>query len=316
VNKLFSKTVLKQRGILSLKEVKRVAFRSDSSFQPEIVASVFGKVDDHEVKRIVTVMQRCYERLSPHNVDMVDLYVFDRWFRVEAFLTEESRRLKVASSSFGESFFSFHDAWRGIPRIIICLERMKKLSALAQKGGVHHEVGHSVLHGSPLYYVFGVPPALGDLAKRFKLSRRYVTDMLYLISIAVKDYEVSRLLRKHGYVKDQIAFAKQMLAPTESDKTSWELSKGKPEAEALCLTSYLKLIGCVTPFLADETLGKKLHRHLRNNFSFLPKEYSRKLLEQMPKIFRQLNLDTTGNVNKLANLTVENIVKPLLASAQ
>jgi hypothetical protein len=265
---------------------------------------------------MVAFMRESYERLAPHHVDMVDLYVFDRSFRVEAFLAEESRRLGVASSSFGELFFSLHDAWRGIPRVIVCLERMRKLSLLAQKGGIHHEVGHSILHGSPLYYVFTVPPALQDLAEGFKLSRRYVTDMLYLISIAVKDYEVSRLLHERGYVEDQIAFAKQILVPMESDRTSWEISIGKPEAEALCLTSYLKLIGYVTPFLADEALGKELHCYLRSSFSFLPKGHSRKLLELAPKIFQQLNLDTIGNVNKLTKLTVEKIVKPLFASAK
>jgi hypothetical protein len=289
---------------------------NDSSFQPRIVISPFGKVNGRKVKQIVAAMRECYERLAPHDVDMVDLYVFDRFFRVEAFLAEESKRLGVASSAFGELFFSLHDAWKGIPRIIICLERMKNLSSLAQKGGIHHEVGHSVLHGSLLYYVFTVPPALQDLAERFRLSRQYVTDMLYLMSIAVKDYEVSRLLYERGYVEDQMAFAKQILVPTESDKISWEISMGKPEAEALCLTSYLKLIGYVTPFLDDEVSGKELNGHLRSNFSFLSEGYLRQLLEQAPKIFQQLNLDTTSNVNKFAKLTVKEIIKPLFTSAQ
>lgn len=287
--------------------MKRITFRSDSRLQPKIVIYRFGKVDDQKVNKIVGIMQECYNRLAPHEVDVVDLYVFERSSAVEAFLAVESRRVGVASSSFDELFFSMHDAWRGISRIIICLERMKKLPTLAQKGGIRHEVGHSVLHGSPLYYILTIPPALQDLATRFKLSRQYVINMLYLISIAVKDYEVSRLLHKHGYVKDQTAFARHILAPMESDKTSWEISRAKPHAEALCLISYLKLIGYATPFLTSKDSRKEINHYLKEGLSFLPK----KLLEQTPKIFQQLELDTMNNINKFTHLIIKKIIKPI-----
>jgi hypothetical protein len=238
------------------------------------------------------------------------LYIFERSSAVEAFLADESKRVGVASSSFSELFFSMHDAWRGTPRIIVCLERMKKLPALAQKGGIRHEVGHSILHGSPRYYMFSIPPALLGFAKRFKLSRQYVTNMLYLISMAVKDYEVSRLLHKHGYVKDQIAFARCVLAPTESDKASWEISRGKVDAEALCLVSYLKPIGYATPFLVSEGSRKEMGRYLKQSLSFLPEEHSIRLLEETPKIFRQLKLDTADNINKFTHLIIEKIIEP------
>lgn len=290
--------------------MKRITFKSDSNFQPKIVISRFGKVDDQKVNKIVRIMQECYNRLAPHEVDVVDLYVFERSSAAEAFLAEESRRVGVASSSFDELFFITHDAWRGISRIIICLERMKRLPTLAQKGGIRHEVGHSVLHGSPRYYIITIPPALQDLAKRFKLSRQYVTDMLYLISIAVKDYEVSRLLHKHGYIKDQIAFAKHVLAPTESDKISWEISRAKVDAGALCLASYLKPIGYATPFLVNEGSRKEIEYYIKQNLSFLPKEHSTKLLEQTPKIFQQLKLDTMNNINKFTHLIIEKIIEP------
>ena len=291
--------------------MKRITFGSDSHFQPKIVVCRFGTVDDQKVNQIVGIMQECYSRLAPHEVDVLDLYIFERSSTVEAFLAEESKRVGVASSSFDELFFSTHDAWRGFSRIIICQERMKKLPTLAQKGGIRHEVGHSVLHGSPLYYIFTIPPALLDLAKRFRLSRRYVTNMLYLMSIAVKDYEVSRLLHKHSYVKDQIAFAKHMLTPMESDEISWEISRAKPDAEALCLVSYLKLIGYATPFLTDEDSKKEINHYIRESLSFLPKKHFTKLLEQTPKIFQQLELNTLNNVNKFTQLIVEKIIQPV-----
>ena len=294
-----------------MNKMKRINFGSDFHFQPEIVVCRFGKVDDQKVNQIVGIMRECYNRLAPHEVDVLDLYIFERSSTVEAFLAEESKRVGVASSSFDELFFSTHDAWRGFSRIIICQERMKKLPTLAQKGGIRHEVGHSVLHGSLLYYIFAIPPALLDLAKRFKLSRRYVTNLLYLISMAVKDYEVSRLLHRHSYVEDQIAFAKHMLTPMESDEMSWKLSRAKPDAEALCLISYLKLIGYATPFLTDEDSKEEINRYIRESLSFLPIKHFTKLLEQTPKIFQQLELNTLNNVNKFTQLIVEKIIQPI-----
>jgi len=278
---------------------------------PKILICKFGRVNDEIVNQIVSVMQECYVQLAPHEVEVLDLYVFERSTAVEAFLAEESRRIGVASSSFDEVFFSMHDAWRGIPRIIICLEGVKKLMTLAQQGGIRHEVGHSVLHGSPRYYIFAIPPALQDLGKRYKLSRQHITNVLYLISIAVKDYEISRLLQRHGYVKDQMALAKHMLSPTESDRTIWEISKAKPDAEALCLTSYLKLIGYTTPFLVSKNSRKEINHYLKGSLSYLPKRHSTKLLREIPKLFQQLELDTLNNINKFTNLIVQEMIQPI-----
>lgn len=278
---------------------------------PKIVLRRFGIVEDGEVNQVISTMRNCYNRLAPHEVSVVDLYVFDRSSGVEAFLSKESRRVGVASSTFDDLFFSMHDAWTGIPRIIIVFERMRKLPTLAREGGIHHEVGHSVLHGSLRYYIFSVPHTLQNLAKRFKLSRQYVTNMIYLISIAVKDYEVSRLLCKHGYVEDQIAFAKHILTPTESDKTTWEIIRKNPTAEILCLMSYMKPIGHVTPFITVSHSRREMNRCLEESLSFLPEGFSTKILEETPKIFQQLKLDTLNNVDTFAHLIIERIIQPL-----
>lgn len=217
--------------------MKTLPLKDESHPQPKIVASLFGRVHSGDVDEIIKIMKECYRRLWPHEVDLDDLYVFESFSSVEAFMADESKRVGVVSSPFNEQFFSTHDAWLGIPRIIICQERMEKLPKLAQKGGIRHEVGHSVLHGSPLYYYLTIPPALLDIAQRFKLHKQLVTDMLYLISIAVKDYEVSCLLRKHGYIRDQISFAKHVLVPVEGDKTTWEISRARGAAESFMFNS-------------------------------------------------------------------------------
>ena len=279
---------------------------------PKIVVSKFGEVEAGEIDHIVGVMEECYGRLGPHEVALVDLYVFERSSSVDAFTAKEYEEVGVVSASFDELFFAMHDAWRGTSRIILCLERMKKLPKLVQVGGIRHEVGHSVLHGNLRYYLLSLPPALLDLASRFDISLKYATNLLYLISIAVKDYEVSRLLYERGYVEDQIAYAKHMLTVTENDILSWEMSRGKPLAEILCLISCLKSVGCVAPFLFDKTFGEEMKRRVAESLSYLPTGYSAPLLSTIMEGFSSLGADTLSNIDQMACLTKEKIVKPLL----
>jgi len=269
--------------------------------QPKIVVSRFGEVKATEIDHVVRVMRECYGRLMPHGVAIVDLYVFERSPLVKAFLAREYKQVGVASASFDELFFAMHDAWRGTPRIIFCLERMKELPRLVRLGGIRHEVGHSVLHGSLQYYLIPLPPVLLELADRFNLSREYTTNILYLISIAVKDYEVSRLLYERGYLGDQVAYARHLLAPSESDILSWKMSRGNPLAEILCLISCLKSASCAAAFLDDKKIGKDIRHHLTESLYYIPAMYRSLFLKIISDAFPSLGRDTLNNINDIAH---------------
>jgi len=264
-----------------------------------IVVSKYGKIDDEEIERVIEIMQECYSRLSPHDVSLVDLYLFERSSSVEAFFAKERRKVGVASAPFDELFFAMHDAWRGIPRITLCLEKMDRLPKLVKMGGIHHEVGHSILHGNLRYYVLSFPPALLEIVDRFNLSFEYMTNLLYLISIAVKDYEVTRLLHERGYVEDQVAYAKHLLKISEDDTLSWEISRGKPPAEAMCLISCLKTAGCAAPLLVDKKLGEEVRQYLMESLSYLPADRSTLLLRIVEGGFPSLGTDTLDNVDRM-----------------
>ena len=279
---------------------------------PKIVVSKFGHVENREIEYILEIVGECYGRLGPHKVELVDLYVFERSSSMNAFMAKESKEVGVASASFSELFFAMHDAFRGTSRILLCLERMKKLPKLVQDGGIRHEVGHSILHGSLLYYVLSLPPALLNLVNRFEVSREYATNLLYLISISVKDFEVSRLLYQRGYIEDQIAYAKHLLKVTETDRLSWEMSRGKPSVEILCLVSSLKTAGCAAPLLLNKTFGEELKRLLTESLSHLGTDFSALLLNMILKNFTSLGTDTINNINRVVGLVVETIVKPIL----
>jgi len=277
---------------------------------PKIVVSKLGDVENREIDYVLKIVEACYGRLKPHEVELVDLCVFEDSSSMGAFMAKESKEVGVASASFSDLFFAMHDAFRGTSRIILCLERMRKLSKLVQYGGIRHEVGHSVLHGSLLYYVFPLPPVLSDLVDLSIISREYATNLLYLISIAVKDYEVSRLLYRRGYVEDQVAYAKHLLEATETDKLAWQMAIGNPLAEILCLVSCLKSAVCATPFLFDETFSEGMKTLLRENLSYLPTNFSTSLLDMILENFSSLGTDTLSNINQVASVVVENIVKP------
>lgn len=277
-----------------------------------IVVSKFGEISHETVDSAVKTMTECYERLKPHDVELVDLCLFERSSAADAFLSKEASEVGVVSASFGELFFATHDAWRGTSRIILCLEKMRGLPELVRVGGIRHEVGHSVLHGSIQYYLLSLSPALLELVDRFGLSTEHAMNLLYLTSIAVKDYEVTRLLHQRGYIKDQVAYAKHLLTVSESDTLSWEASRGEPLAEILCLTSYLKALGCAAPLLTDKACHEEIKRRLKESLAYLPPDCSSLLLNVVSEDFLRLGTDTLGNIREASVSVAEKIIKPIL----
>lgn len=264
-----------------------------------IVVYRFGMVPDDVVKEIISVMDECFDRLMPHDVSIVDLYLFERTSSLEAYFEGERAELGVVSDLFSGSFFAMHDAWRGLPRITVCLEKLKELDDLVSVGSIRHEVGHSVLHGELQFYLLPPPPSLIEMATRFNFSLEYSRSLLYLISIAVKDCEVTRLLYKLGYVEDQVAYAKFMLETSEDEKLSWRISRGRPLLEALCLVACLKPLGCAAPLLKDEKFGVELKQKIRENLQRLPQDYFEILQKIAEDGFASLGNDTMQNIDRI-----------------
>jgi len=266
-----------------------------------IIVSKYSKVSDYELNNIVRLMEECYYRLSPHVVSLVDLYVFESSSLAKAFLLMERKKFGVETSSFDDLFFAMHDAWRGTPRIILCLDRIRELPELVRIGAIRHEVGHTVLHGSIEYYVLPLPKTLLELMKLFNLSRKYVLDLLYLVSVAVKDYEVTRLLYQRGYIEDQVAYVKFLLKISEDDIISWNASQGNPLLEALYLIGLLKTVGCAIPLLADKNLSNEIKACMKSSVSYLPKHLSSLILNIAEGDFVNLGNDTWSNVSYITH---------------
>lgn len=267
----------------------------------------FGSIDDGDMDFVKSTLEECYLRLEPHEVSYVDLCLFESATRMNAFFLREKLAVGVASQGFDDLFVAQHDAWRGTPRISICLERLRSLPREVQVGNVRHEVGHSVLHGGIEYYI--VPLQLMPrLAAEIGFSGESTRNFLYLMSIAVKDFEVTRFLLGREFFEDQLAYAMNIIDTTDDDRLTWCMSRGNRVAEILCMASRFKEICCAAPFLRDERIGKELEDRLVGNLSYLGSENVRGVLKVAKDDLPKLGTDTMRNIGLLSGLLLRTVL--------
>ncbi len=279
----------------------------------KIVIQEFGKIAPDSIQPVIETVRECYDRLEPHDVELADLLVFDIPSRMRAHLSQEQNTLGVLTRESGERFYAMHEAWTGIPRMWVCLQTISKLDKLIRDGCLRHEVGHSILHGKPEYYTLPLPPSLYEFSKKMRFSREYMIETLYLLSIAVKDYEVTLLLIRRGYLEDQTAYAKDVLSVSREDITAWQISKGHPTAMALCLLGRLKDI---TPTIAigEETRSKKSNQKtIVDELDYLPSDFQALVLETAEKIPAAMGGDTFKNLYRVSQIAVETLLEPLFS---
>jgi hypothetical protein len=270
----------------------------------KIVSRTFGYVEEEPLRSIVGIMEECYHRLEPHGVSYVDLYIFHDSSRLRSFFADERLDLGITSRGFEDAFTAQHDAWRGTSRISICMDKLSSLPKEVQVGTIRHEVGHSVLHGSIEYYIIPITQVKSFAAKS-GIPEDFASSSLYLISIAVKDYEVARLLFKNGYVEDQIAYAKNALSATEDDKLAWQVSGKDPAAKTLCILSRLKDVCCLAPFLEDTRFEGELLDLLAQNIGYMGDQTAREVRYIVTIFLSELGDDTIRNIGMLSDLVLK-----------
>jgi len=254
------------------------------------------------------ILNDCYNRLGAHAVEIVDVYIFEKSSSMNAFMNDEKRKLGIKTSAFEESFLTLHDAWRGTPRIMVAYDKMFRVPKLVGVGGLRHEVAHTVLHGSLEYYSFPMPMFLLELERNGVISRQIMRDLVYLVSLAVKDYEVTRLLcEKGGYVEDQVAYNEYYLKPSEEELEAWKLTEKDKTARLLFLVSTLKTACCATPLLKDERYCEEILETMTNSINFLPAEWSARLLKTI-EAASKFGRNTHENVDQFMKEIIDELV--------
>jgi len=276
-----------------------------------IVLKKFGEIPKEVEDEVIAVVRECYERL-PHNVEILDIFLFENLSLMKNFYQREKMDVGVVTNEFEDSFLARHDAWRGTPRIAICLEIMSKAPKLIQIGSLRHEVAHSILHGSIEYYMFPITKALAEASMKFNLSKQYCFNLVYLISIAVKDFEATKLLLKAGYIEDQIAYIQYLLKPLNDDLIAWKLSKNNPAAIVLYLAGRLKDLACLTAL--QSTLTNIPELKIMENLSYIPRSILEKIISFTNKLPEIMSDDTFHNFNVVINAFTEEILKPIFTN--
>jgi hypothetical protein len=226
---------------------------------------------------------------------------------MDAFINGEKRNLGIETSAFEDSFLAVHDAWHGTPRIMVAYDKMLRVPELVGVGGLRHEVAHTVLHGSLEYYSFPMSTFLLELERERVISRQITRDLVYLASIAVKDYEVTRLLYEKGYVEDQLAYNEYYLKPSEEEFEAWKLAEKNKTAKLLFLVSILKTACSAAPLLKDEKYGKEILKTITRSINFLPAELSAQLIKML-EAATKFGRDTHENVDWFLKEIIDKLV--------
>lgn len=272
-----------------------------------IVVRRFGDVKERFADEVLDVLRDCYDRINADAVAIVDLYLFEKSSAMNAFVSEEKRKLGIETSAFEESYYALHDAWHGTPRIMVGYDMMSALPELVRTGSLRHEAAHTALHGSLEFYSFPLSPSLLRLEERGVVSRRMTRDILHLVSVAAKDFEVTRLLHENQFVEDQVAFNKHLLEPSEEDREAWELAEKDKASRLLVLVSLLKTICCAAPLLKDHNHGDEISESIKKSLSFLPEGASESLLRILDAATK-FGRNTHENVVLLLGKTIDELV--------
>jgi len=253
------------------------------------------------------VIVETFERVNIEKL-YIELFLFDCIDGLKSYRLNEQRKFGIET---GDIFFVMHDAWMGYPRIFICYELSKSLPKLAFIGGVRHEVGHAILHGSLEYYVFSPTEKLLNLANKYLLTRDFINRVVYLTSIAVKDYEVTSYLVSKGFIECQYHFIKEILKVSKDEIEAWSLAWNKYMKINHILTIF-KAYATAKPILSISKYKKDVESLITESTKYLPKNFREIIISLMDKL-ELLKEDTRNNVWIMMDIICDMLIDPILS---
>lgn len=207
-------------------------------------------VDDSFSAKILAWSDEVFEKAGmlstpPH----VCITIWKTVEELHAFYQNERKELGVVVGDEAD-FLATHDAWRGYPRIHICQERLQGISDAVVRGVIHHEIIHAVLHGTPEFYTFRFSKELQEASRISGLDGSLLQQCVYLLSVAIKDFEVVQWLAERGFGFGQLAIVEYLISDTEEDHRIWELVYDSPVLRRIALAAFLKTLFPVVALMA------------------------------------------------------------------
>jgi hypothetical protein len=157
------------------------------------------------------------------------------------FYRNEKEALGVVTGEEIE-FLATHEAWRGYPRVHISQERIKGISDSVIQGVLHHEIGHTLLHGSPEFYEFHFTNRLQEAGLSKGIDLPILQQCVYFLSIAIKDLDVVKWLAELGLGYGQQALLEYLMIDTEEEQQVWDIARNSPIHIRIAVAAFLKII--------------------------------------------------------------------------
>jgi hypothetical protein len=200
----------------------------------------FGHVNETLLAKVDSWTRRLIELDNGDKVPpRISIFLWERTRDFEEFDAGEKAELGVVTG--GESdFLATHEAWRGYPRIHISIEKIRDLPEEVVHGVVQHEVGHALLHGTSEFYQFRFSAQLQEAGRDAGLDLPMLQQLVYLLSVAIKDEEVIGLLSQLGVGLYQMRLLEYLLVDTEEEKQAWDMIRDHAALRLIGMAVFLK----------------------------------------------------------------------------
>jgi hypothetical protein len=181
------------------------------------------------------------EEVPPSPPPYLSVSIWKTMEKYQDFYQREKKELGVVTGEETD-FLATHDAWRGYPRIHICQERLMGIDGTIVQGIIHHETGHALYHGSPEFYTFRFSNRLQEAGRFYGLDLPLLQQCVYLLSLAIKDQDVTLWLAKNGLISSQLALLGYLLSDTEEEHHVWEWIGESHALRKIALAAFLKTL--------------------------------------------------------------------------
>jgi hypothetical protein len=266
----------------------------------------FGSIERDLLNWVTSALCEFYGRVRL-SCNEVHILFFEDRITMEAYLKREGERFAIehgfeyVPTALG--FSSMHYAWSGRPTIVVCNETIKERDKTVVLGELRHEAGHSILHGSPKFYTIRPPETYEKLIIRNRLNKRIANMAFYLFSVGVKDFEVTRLLVRNGYINCQKALHRWSLRISDDEKKVSRLAQSDHNVAFLLMANTLKPVMGSVPLLNTEAKSDILPL-IEENLTLLTRQshvLARRIVEEWVPSLGDETLDNIG-------MLIENVV--------
>jgi hypothetical protein len=150
---------------------------------------------------------------------------------------------------------------------------------------MHHEISHAIHHGTPEFYTFRYSTKLQGAGRLCGLDLTLLQQCVYMLSVAIKDYDVVTWLTDIGFGHGQLYLLDYLISDTEDDRRIWEAVYANPAPRKLALALFLKTL---LPIEALVSLRVKRSEIIKNQWKEAYRWLSDKIQEGLVSFARNI----------------------------